>query len=492
MMAILFLAVAVIVGAIVFSSQNNSDSDSSDSSTRETESGVTLTLTLTPKGPPTVAPTRSLAPSDPPPTAAPTVSPAPTTTTEAPTVSPAPTQAPTGTPSAAPTQTPTQEPTAVPTGAPVVAPSVAPVAVPTATPVFNLDPTESPINSPVAGDLPCVDDPNGTFFAGTSQGVQNCAWLVQLPETRPLRISLCQPGAAAYQICRATCGTCAAPTAPTGVPVPTGVPADTATNLPTTPTIPTASPTTQGSESSSGSLAEFILAAWPGATLDDSMSNEGQAFDWLQPRYLAPGGVYEGASPERLVQVWTLAVFAYATGFSGSWLNDGGGDECSWEGISCNGGQVVAIELANRGLGGSLPSSLALLADSLDTLVVSENGLTGTMAPLTQLRNLEVLRIDRNNFSGDVPFNIDDWDNLRIWSFERNPNIGGEFPSSVENMFSLEELIFYYTDISGVMPSGVCDLPNLDVLTLDCRRVESDCWTRCLYRCGGNTGIPCD
>ena len=478
MMAILFLAVAVIVGAIIFSSQNNNDSGSgTDSSTRESETESGVTLTLTPKAAPTVAPAISMAPSDPPPTLAPTVSPAPT-------------KAPTRTPTTAPTSTPTQEPTEVPTEAPTTEPTEAPVAAPTVAPVempvFNLDPTESP----VANDLPCVDDPDGSFFAGPNQGVVDCAWLADLPEDRPLRISLCQPGAAAYQICQETCGTCEEPTvaAPTGVPVdagaPTGVPVDAAT-VP-----PSANPA--GSESS-GSLEEFILAVWPGATLDDSGSDEGQAFDWLQPQYLAPGGVYEGASKERLVQVWALAVFAYATDFSGSWLSGGGGDECSWEGISCDGsGQVSAIELANSGLDGSLPSSLALLADSLDTLVVSENSLTGTLAPLTQLRNLEVLRIDRNNLSGIVPSNIDDWGSLRIWAFERNPQIGGEFPSSVENMVSLEELIFYYTGISGVMPSGVCDLPNLDVLTLDCRRVESECWTRCLYRCGGDTGVPCE
>ena len=38
--------------------------------------------------------------------------------------------------------------------------------------------------------------------------VRFCAWLAQLPETRPLKTSLCEPGAAAYDICRETCGRC--------------------------------------------------------------------------------------------------------------------------------------------------------------------------------------------------------------------------------------------------------------------------------------------
>ena len=150
-------------------------------------------------------------------------------------------------------------------------------------------------------------------------------------------------------------------------------------------------------------------------------------------------------------------------------------------------------DLPENRLKGNLPRELELFEDSLTTLTVSNNELTGDiLAWCTRLVNLQVLKLDRNDFSGSVPDTIDRWQEMRIWLFDHNSRIEGEFPESVEDMENLEELVFYYTGITGTMPNGVCSIESLESLILDCFQVESECWTRCLYRCGGDTGVECD
>jgi hypothetical protein len=108
---------------------------------------------------------------------------------------------------------------------------------------------------------------------------------------------------------------------------------------------------------------------------------------------------------------------------------------------------------------------------------------------------MEDLRLDRNDITGTIPSTIGDMSALRIWYIERNPQLSGTVPSSVEQLSNLEEFILYYTSITGVIPQGICDLPDLVELRLDCMKTTFDgdsCWTRCLFLCGGDTGIECN
>jgi hypothetical protein len=167
-------------------------------------------------------------------------------------------------------------------------------------------------------------------------------------------------------------------------------------------------------------------------------------------------------------------------------------DECSWSGITCSDSTIRAITLDSRNLSGKYPSELSLLRDSLETLIVSNNEMTGSIPDsFGRLRNLQVWHMESNSFSGTIPAAIGGLQQLRIWYLERNPDIEGSFPDEITQLVNLEELTFYYTGITGALPPEVCEMENLDVLIVDCRLVETECWTRCFYRCGGQTGVPC-
>ena len=111
---------------------------------------------------------------------------------------------------------------------------------------------------------------------------------------------------------------------------------------------------------------------------------------------------------------------------------------------------------------------------------------------MTRITNLQVLKLDNNDFSGSIPDDVDSWQDMRVLWLDHNSGLGGEIPSSMEDMSNLVELVIHYTAISGILPGGVCDIASLDTLILDCYQIESDCWTRCLFRCGGDSGIDCD
>jgi hypothetical protein len=104
------------------------------------------------------------------------------------------------------------------------------------------------------------------------------------------------------------------------------------------------------------------------------------------------------------------------------WLGDFG-TECDWSGISCLENHVVRLDLSNRGLTGSIPKILVLLAH-LKELDLSNNMLGGTLPSIfgndsglsttigvasdedQRLIRLEVMHLHNNQFSGSIPKNL--------------------------------------------------------------------------------------
>lgn len=229
------------------------------------------------------------------------------------------------------------------------------------------------------------------------------------------------------------------------------------------------------------------------AALNDPSSPQSQALDWLESAF--QDGVYDSAdfTETRLVTVWALATFAISTqtaeGMAArGWLNEP--NECDWDGIACaSDGSISEINLSNSDLQGTVPHEITLI-QSLQGFIVSDNLLIGQLPDsMGNLVNLETLAIDRNAFSGELPSSIVDLENMHTFHFERNLGIDGSFPIGLARIRSLRSLIFYYTSISGEVPDEICSF--IEELILDCRQVESTCWTRCFYRCGGNSGIVC-
>ena len=384
------------------------------------------------------------------------------------------------------------------------------------------------------------DSADMSFDAGMNEGMGNCMWLSKSPFDID---RLCQPDNDAFNLCRETCRNCGPyvtnpitktmiPTiSPTTAPVMPNITSDTPSGYPSAApisltlapsnmslpeatlfpsagpslspvamTLPpvTEAPVTAAPVTPEDALAGIIISASPESAdrLVATDSTQSQALGWLRMG-LDAGTFGTTVSDARTVQIWTLATFAFSLGLNELWLVSGGNDECLWDGIVCSADTrtVVGIDLESRTITGTLPPELSLLS-GLIGLNLSTNNISGKLPKNfgSTFQELEDLRFDRNDITGTLPSTVGMMSALRIWYMERNPAMTGTIPSTVVQLSNLEEFVFYYTDITGVIPQEICDLPNLTELRLDCVKtsfVGDTCWTRCLFLCGGDSGVPC-
>ncbi|CAI0443790.1 unnamed protein product [Linum tenue] len=90
------------------------------------------------------------------------------------------------------------------------------------------------------------------------------------------------------------------------------------------------------------------------------------------------------------------------------WKDDGGKslDYCSWFGVECSAGSIVALNLKDLCLEGTLGSELGNLV-SLKSIVLRNNSFSGSIPEdIGELKELEVLDLGFNNFSGSLPLNL--------------------------------------------------------------------------------------
>ena len=90
-----------------------------------------------------------------------------------------------------------------------------------------------------------------------------------------------------------------------------------------------------------------------------------------------------------------------------NWLKKTGwlgaaGTECDWFGIDCSDGQVQNIFLSSNNLSGVLPKELNTFS-KLNTFVVGDNSITGSLSALSGMSTLRNLDLRNNLFSGTIP-----------------------------------------------------------------------------------------
>jgi hypothetical protein len=256
------------------------------------------------------------------------------------------------------------------------------------------------------------------------------------------------------------------------------------------------STSTASTKFNSSSINNIILAVAPWSTINslkNASSAQSQALAWVQSTYTNTTGKTE----EQIAQSFGLATLAYETNSSGwtqrvGWLNSQI-DYCSWFGITCNAnGLIDTIQLRANKLQGKLPNELSVMNNSLQTLDVGENQLTGGFPiAIGRLTELTTLFFDHNRFSGFLPKSIGALINLKFLHFEWN-YFSGSTPIDFGNLTNLTQLYMFDNNLTGSIPAGVCSNTNLVELKLDCHEVSGSCWTSCFYQCGGNTGVPCN
>ncbi|KAG1371535.1 inactive receptor-like serine/threonine-protein kinase [Cocos nucifera] len=104
------------------------------------------------------------------------------------------------------------------------------------------------------------------------------------------------------------------------------------------------------------------------------------------------------------------------------WNEEGGGDPCFWFGVRCSGGRVVALNLEDLGLKGTLAPELGKLIH-MKFLILRNNSFCGIIPrEVAKLQSLEVLDLGHNSLSGPLPSDLSNILSLKTLS---NRFIGG-------------------------------------------------------------------
>jgi hypothetical protein len=135
-------------------------------------------------------------------------------------------------------------------------------------------------------------------------------------------------------------------------------------------------------------------------------------------------------------------------------------------------GSLLSLETFNVGsnnLGGTIPPTLGGLTN-LTLLSLSTNRLTGTLpSQLQEMLNLRLLDASNNVLNGPIP-NFSNFSNLEEIYLEDNRLTGslsdllGE--SAMEGLSSLKYLSLSQNQITGTLPSSICNLKKLIMLSL--------------------------
>jgi Leucine-rich repeat (LRR) protein len=119
------------------------------------------------------------------------------------------------------------------------------------------------------------------------------------------------------------------------------------------------------------------------------------------------------------------------------WDVDDAGNECSWNGITCDdsGQTITGISLDLNNLSGTLPASLNQLTNLVNLSMVENANLTGPIPSLTGLTQLAFISLGRNGHTGSIP--------------------------SLAGLTSLQSVFFGYNQLSGPIPT-LAGLNNLN------------------------------
>ncbi|VAH27946.1 unnamed protein product [Triticum turgidum subsp. durum] len=147
-----------------------------------------------------------------------------------------------------------------------------------------------------------------------------------------------------------------------------------------------------------------------------------------------------------------------------NWVSQNG-DPCgqSWQGITCSGSRVTAINLPGMSLNGTLGYNMNLLT-ALVQLDMSNNYLGGSDIPYNLPPNLEKLNLAGNHFTGTTPYSISQMVALKDLNLAHNQL------STISDMFNqltnLTTMDISFNTFSGNIPQSFNSITSLKTLYL--------------------------
>ncbi|VVB05383.1 unnamed protein product [Arabis nemorensis] len=155
------------------------------------------------------------------------------------------------------------------------------------------------------------------------------------------------------------------------------------------------------------------------------------------------------------------------TGVLRSWNNSASSGVCSggWAGIRCLRGQVVAIQLPWKGLGGTISEKIGQL-QNLRKLSLHNNAIAGSIPrSLGYLRSLRGVHLFNNHLSGSVPASLGNCPLLQNLDLSNN-QLSGVIPASLAESTRLYRLNLSFNLLSGPLPVSVARSYTLTFLDL--------------------------
>ena len=249
------------------------------------------------------------------------------------------------------------------------------------------------------------------------------------------------------------------------------------------------------------SLLALLCALLPAAS-GDSASTCAQNDDAAQCSALA--AIYESTNGAQ----WTR---------SAGWLK--GGSYCGWEGVTCAGRDVQALNLTKNGLtgelhagiatltnltqlnlwgnqlSGSLPDALGRLAKLRD-LNIYENKLSGTLPwEIGLLKSLVGLRAAHNELSGTIPC-VGSLAHLEALHLFNNQLTGGLELAELGQLPRLAQLDLANNKLTGKIPGSLCPFVkrvavNISKSPMTCNLGGENMSWSCPLPCGMSTTV-CD
>ncbi len=174
------------------------------------------------------------------------------------------------------------------------------------------------------------------------------------------------------------------------------------------------------------------------------------------------------ANPDLVGDCQVLYAARGALAGSGGSLDwDGETSLGSWEGVTILGtpGRVWRLQLANKGLDGSIPAALGSLG-ALRRIDLDDNSLTGQIpAELGNLARLTHLYLFDNGLTGRIPAELGNLSNLQVLYLEGN-QLSGTIPAALGNLDRLTQLVLDDNRLSGSIPAELGDMDSLSELFL--------------------------
>ncbi|XP_004490727.1 probable inactive receptor kinase At5g58300 [Cicer arietinum] len=135
----------------------------------------------------------------------------------------------------------------------------------------------------------------------------------------------------------------------------------------------------------------------------------------------------------------------------------------AWVGITCNPNQtrVVSVRLPGVGLVGTIPADTLGKIDSLKTISLRSNLLSGSLPPdITSLPSLQYLYLQHNNLSGEIPTSLSPQLNTLVLSYN---SFTGSIPKTLQNLTQLTRLSLENNSLSGQIPDLHVELKHLNL-----------------------------